>query len=474
MLVLTAGLLGIFTFGFFVADILLGRKAHILERIAVGFLLGSGIFTFVLFLANWKLNIPFGLKESLLILLSLNIIAFLLDIFFDRKGKVKKIFDYNFNFKEGFENSSSFEKIIIGLILFLFFSSLIHNLYWPVSDWDSLAVYDFRAKSFLLTGYMKDAINSGYFTAYPLYTSLSHTFLYLLGFKNPVFFYSFLYISLIVSLFFVMHRITHNRTFSLLFALLLSFNPFIYGHSLMSYTNLPYTVMIAVGFAYILFSFLNERLDFAAFTLGAVLVSLSSWVRSPEPFWLLAFPFIILFSLYSKKVFHFIFLSLVVYFPRFIWFEFLKEYKVVAGSYDSGALVGIKGMILNLLSLNHNKILSYFFENMVFPYSILLIVFSLSLLFLLYYLTIKKSNLDFKNIKNIKFVSRLLPSGLVLSMLALMLLGLYLFIFSFGDLAFEIVGSAERSTMPLVPITLFSIFINIHFIFNNNHYAKKI
>ena len=471
MLVLTAGLLGIFTFGFFVADIFLGRKAHILERIAVGFLLGSGIFTFVLFLANWKLNIPFGLKESLFILLSLNLIAFLINTFFTKKRKVKNTFDYNLNFKEGFENLNSLEKIIIGLILFLFLSSLVHNLYWPVSDWDSLAVYDFRAKSFLLTGYMTDAINGGYFTAYPLYTSLFHTFLYLLGFKNPVFFYSFLYVSLIVSLFFVMYGITHNRTFSLLFVLLLSSDPSIYGHSLMSYTNLPYTVMLAVGFAYILFSFFNKRLDFGAFVLGVILVALSSWVRSPEPFWLLAFPFIILFSVYSKKVFHLIFLSLIVYFPRFIWFEFLKEYKVVTGSYDSGSLVGVKGMILNLLSLDHSKILSYFFKNMISPYSILLIVFSLSLLFLLYYLTIKRSDLD---LKNIKFVSWLLPSGLALSMLALMLLGLYLFMFSFGDLAFEIVGSAERSTMPLLPITLFSIFTNIHFIFNNNQYDRKV
>jgi len=353
--------------------------------------------------------------------------------------------------------------------MFLFFSSLVHNLYWPVSDWDSLAVYDFRAKSFLLTGYMKDAINSGYFTAYPLYTSLSHTFLYLLGFKNPVFFYSFLYVSLIVSLFFAMHRITHNRIFSLLFALLLSFNPFIYGHSLMSYTNLPYTVMIAVGFAYILFSFLNERLDFGAFTLGAVLVSLSSWVRSPEPFWLLAFPFVILFSFYSKKLFHLIFISLVVYFPRFIWFEFLRDYKVVTGSYDSVYLTNFKNMVLGLYSLNHDKVISYFLKNMISPYNILLAVFVISLLFFFYCLGANRIYFDDR-----RFVSCLLPSGLALSMLALMLLGLYLFMFSFGDLAFEIVGSAERSTMPLIPITLFSIFINIHFIFNNNHYAKKI
>jgi len=103
----------------------LGRKAHILERIATGFLLGSGIFTFVLFFANWKLGIPFGLKESLLILFVLNLTSFLLNLFFAKKGKVKNIFDYNFNFKEGLDNLNSLEKIIIALILFLFFSSLL-------------------------------------------------------------------------------------------------------------------------------------------------------------------------------------------------------------------------------------------------------------------------------------------------------------------------------------------------------------
>jgi hypothetical protein len=88
------GFWGIFTFGFFLADSLLGRKSHILERISVGFLLGSGIFTFVLFLANWKLNIPFGKNESLTILLILNIFSFLLNILISRKGKSGKVFDY--------------------------------------------------------------------------------------------------------------------------------------------------------------------------------------------------------------------------------------------------------------------------------------------------------------------------------------------------------------------------------------------
>jgi len=318
---------------------------------------------------------------------------------------------------------------------------------------------------------MTDAINRGYFTAYPLYTSLFHVFLYLVHFKNPVFFYSVLYISLVVSLFFVMYKMSRRRVFSLIFAFLVSINPFLYGHSLMSYTNLPYTVMLAVGFAFILFSFFNRRLDFRDFFLGAILVSLSSWVRSTEPFWLLAFPFIILFSLYSKKIFHFIFLSLIVYSPKFVWFEFLKEYKVVSASYASRALVGVKNMALNIFSLNHNKILSYFFKNMIFPYSILLIVFFVSLLLLFYRLRKKGFGLNFKNAELIFW---LLPSFLVILFLALMLLGLYLFMFSFGDYAFEIVDSAKRSTKPLVPIILFSVFANIYFVFNDYKYGKKV
>jgi len=321
MLVLTVGLLGIFTFGFFVADILLGRKAHILERIAVGFLLGSGIFTFVLFLANWKLNIPFGLKESILILFSLNLASFLLNIFFAKKRKVKNIFNYNFNFKEGFENLNSLEKIIIGLVLFLFFSSLIRNLYWSVSDWDALALYDFRAKVFLTDkSLVHAALNNDYFVHYPLYTSLLHLFVYQTGIVNPSFIYSFLYLCLIVVFYFSLRRYV-SRFRSLIFTLILVFTPEFFGHSMMAYTNLPYSIFISLGVFY-LYRWIKEN-NFSILVLSALLTSLSSWVRIIDSFWMVSVFVVALFSLKKKRWGELIFFTLTVFSTYYIWRSFM-------------------------------------------------------------------------------------------------------------------------------------------------------
>lgn len=456
------GLLGIFSFGFFISDAILGKKSHILERISVGFLLGSGLFTFIIFLANWWLRIPFKTAHSLLILLLLNAFAFAVNVFVRKIRKEKELFDYNLNFKEGFENLSTIEKIIIGIILFLFLTSLIHNIFWPVSDWDALAVYDFRAKSFVATGFMTDAISRGYFTGYPLYTSLFHTFLYLIGFKNPVFFYAIIYINLVLVFHFIMLKISNNRSLSLVFAAFVSINSSIYTHSQMAYTNLSYSVFLAIGFAYLIYSFCEKKINLNLLYIGVLLVSLASWVRTSEPFWLLSIPFIILFLIYSKKILHTIALLLILYLPRFIWFKFLVEYKISESSYDTGALSLIKGMVLHFFSLNHIKILSYFYTNMLSPYNTLLIVFVISFSLLIYYVFVKKT---FRfTLKNNQSIFIFLPSLLVLLSVAIMLLGLYLFMFLFGDIAYEIIGSAERSTMPLIPFILFSIFTNIFFI----------
>jgi len=459
--VATLGFLGIFSFGFLISDAIFGKKTHILERVSVGFLLGSGIFTFILFLANWWLTIPFKTVYSLLILLFLNIIALVINILAKRMRKEKELFDYHFNFGEEFEKLNVIEKITVGLTLFLFLSSLIHNIYWPVTDWDALAVYDFRAKTFVITGFMQDAITRGYFTGYPLYTSIIHTFLYLLNFKNPVFIYTLIYISLILTLFFVIYKISGKRLFSLVFALFISINSALYGHSIMSYTNLPYTVFLAVGFAYLIYSF-HRKLSLTYFYAGILLISLSSWVRASEPFWLLGVSFVIIFLIYSKKAIHVLSSLAILYLPRFLWFKFLSNSKIIEGSYDTGALSATKGLISNFLNLDQPKIISYFYNNMLLPYNALLLAFLASLILLIYFVFVKKM-VKF-NLRDDQSIFIFLPSALVILSILIMLLGIYIFMFLFGDYAFQIAGSAERSSMPLIVFLLFSISINLFYI----------
>jgi len=465
------GLLGVFSFGFFISDAILGKRPHILERISVGFLLGSGLFTFIIFLANWWLKVPFKTVYSSLILILLNIVAFVINISVRKIRKEQKLFDYNLNFKESFENFSTIGKVIIGAILFLFTSSLIHNIFWPISDWDALAVYDFRSKTFVITGFITDAISRGYFTGYPLYTSLFHTFLYIIGFKNPIFIYTIIYINFILVFYFIMLKISNNQLISLAGAAFVSINSTIYAHSTIAYTNLSYAVFLAVGFAYIIYSYCENKINLSIFYIGVLFVSLASWIRTSEPFWLLSIPFILLFLVYSKKVIHFSISIFILYAPRFLWFRFLTKYGVINGSYDSGSLLTGKNMILHIFSLNHIKVLSYFYQNMISHYDTLLIAFLVSLVLLIYLVFVKKMiKFDFRN--NLS-VAMFLPSILVLLSLLIMLLGLYMFMFTYGDYALEIIDSAERSTMPIILFILFSIFTNLYYLVKITMHDKK-
>jgi hypothetical protein len=443
MLVLIAGLLGIFTFGFFVADILLGRKAHILERIAVGFLLGSGIFTFVLFLANWKLNIPFGLKESLLILLSLNLIAFLLDIFFTRKVKVKSLFDYNFNFKEGFENLNLLEKIIIGLILFLFFSSLIHNIYWPVLDWDALALYDFRAKVFLVDkSLVHAALNNDYFIHYPLYTSLLHLFVYQTGVANPLFIYSFLYLCFIVVFYFSLRKYV-SRFRSMIFALILAFTPEFFGHSMMAYTNLPYSIFISLGVFY-LYRWIREN-NFCLLILSAFLVGFSSWVRITEPFWIAPVLVFILFSIKKKKWKEFIVFPLIVYSTYYIWRSFMN---FIFSRLNINSLIPVSNYFSILTNFNLDRwleVLDYLYKSVFSTWGALFFAFLISIAFAFY--RRKKS-------ENRIFLF------FILVFFVFLIIGTYLF--SFTDSSWRAIpDSARRMSMFFIVLIVYYLGIAI-------------
>jgi len=437
MLFLTAGLLGIFTFGFFVADILLGRKAHILERIAVGFLLGSGIFTFLLFLANWKLNIPFGLKESLLILFSLNLISFVLNLFFAKKRKVKNIFNYNFNFKEGFENLNLLEKIIIGLVLFLFFSSLIHNLYWPVLDWDSLALYDFRAKVFLVDkSLVHAALNNDYFVHYPLYTSLMHLFFYQTGLNNPMFFYSFLYIFFLVVFYFSLRRYV-IRIRSLIFTLILAFTPEFFGHSMMAYTNLPYSIFISLGVFY-LYRWIKED-SFSILVLSAFLVGLSSWVRIIDSFWMVSVFVVALFSLKNKRWRGLIFFPLIVYSNYYIWISLMT---FIFSRLNINPLIPVSNYFSILTSFNLARWLEvfvYLYKSVFSTWGALFFTFVVSVIFVWH--RRNKSEVIFYFF-------------FVLFFLLFLLVGTYLF--SFVEPNWEsIPGSARRMSMFFLPLIIY-------------------
>ncbi len=144
-------------------------KMGLLEQMAIGYLFGIGLFTFILFLLN-LVRIPYAVVPASITLLTLISITAITVQLTQRpnwvellKSKIKSL--------PNLKNLTSAEKVPFILLLILILIALVISAYWPVKDWDSIVLYDFRAKTFVQTGYMDAGIKLGYFFGYPLLTS---------------------------------------------------------------------------------------------------------------------------------------------------------------------------------------------------------------------------------------------------------------------------------------------------------------
>ena len=197
------GLLLTVLFGFLVSYALSSRL-HPIERLGLAYLLGIGLLTFLMFL-SFLIGLKFTLINTLFVLTVATIILLLLT----RNIRSK----FRLEMKELFSllKFSFIEKIFVFILIILFIYSLINSLYWPVADWDALAIYDFRAKVFAMTGGMAEGIDRGYFFGYPLLVSLANAWVYLLGGDNPKLIYSLFYISFIFVFYGVIRRLCSRR-----------------------------------------------------------------------------------------------------------------------------------------------------------------------------------------------------------------------------------------------------------------------
>lgn len=275
-MLLIFGLFSIFIFGYLLSNLFLPR-IHVVERIGLSFLLGLGVFTFIIFCYS-----IFGVKISLQsVLLSLGTVIvslYLLLSLFKRKLSFK-VDMINF-----FKKTSSIEKAIILVILSVLTASFTIATYFPVYIWDALAIYDFRGRVIADTGlYMQIARNFYWFDGYPLFTSLSHTLVYLFGGENPQFLYSFIYSSFVFVFYGNIRRFVERKN-ALLTSLLLTSIPLFFNHSTFAYTNLPYSVFITLSTFY-LYIWFAKKGSYGHLIVSAILLGLSCWTRSTEPFW---------------------------------------------------------------------------------------------------------------------------------------------------------------------------------------------
>lgn len=303
-----------FFLGYLIVN-LIDLKFTIYEKLATGFLISTGLSTFLWFIFT-SFGFTFDLKMCLNILTVLIIVFLILNIIFKNINSLKFPI---FNFRV-----SNFQLIVTLLILIAVVSSLIANLYWPIRDWDALTLYDFRGKFFASENSISDVFKiHRYYLGYPLYTSLLHAFVYLLDVKgNPLFIYTLIYASFIVAFYFNLKRITSNKI-ALLFTFVIAFTFEIFDHSLLSYTNLPYSAFLLLGYLY----FINYVKDtkLSSLVLASLLIGLSGWIRSSDPFWIPALLLMIYESIKNKKFNHLVMFIVIILTIRLPWSYFVSE-----------------------------------------------------------------------------------------------------------------------------------------------------
>jgi hypothetical protein len=283
---------------------------------------------------------------------------------------------------EMFSGLNMYDKIIIFCIVALFIGSFAITFYFPVYIWDALALYDFRAKIIAQVGfYTQIANNFFWFGGYPLFTSLSHTVVYLFGGKNPQFIYSLMYVAF-VFIFYGRIREFISKRYSLLSSLILATTPVIFDHSTFAYTNLPYSIFLSLGTIYLYTWFVKQK-PVGFLLLGAIMTGLSTWTRSAEPFWIVNILLLGILAVYKFKKY---FVQTILY---VITFLAIREPWNIVNYYILGpqevskpslAVVETKSYLSTILGTTFNfgriiEVLVFIYKNVIVSWYPLLFLF---------------------------------------------------------------------------------------------------
>jgi hypothetical protein len=348
--------------------LLLIPRQNVATTLGISYPLGMGLFTFIMFLTNIA-GLRFSLLNELVLLI---LVAAPLTLF--KKREIKNFFD---KVVDTFKNLqlSSVEKVILGVLAFVIVSSFLNTFYWPVSLWDSIVLYDFRAHIFASSGYMNTAFIDNYYINYPLLTSLGHTVVYLTGGKYPQFLHSLFYLSLGVSIYGFLREFV-SRKLGLLSILVLLITQPIFYHSLVSYTNLAFTVYLSLGA--ICVYLWDKKKQTGYLILSALLISLSTWTRSVEPFWLAILLVVTLVSIYRKKIWNIAIFSLFFFPMQQLWqsFQSFLNSRLVSAVAESAAYSNIFSSLFDME--RWGRVVDYLYKNVAIPWGAIFAAFILA------------------------------------------------------------------------------------------------
>lgn len=430
----------------FLLSVLIVEKIHVLERVGLSFLLGFGIFTLLMFCYS-SVGVKITLQSTVWALVIG--ISFLLVIL---KLLKRKLFLGLFGVVKSFSTFSSLEKIITVMIAAFGVGSLIITVYFPVNAWDSIVLYDFRAKVITEQGFYTQIANKfSYFAGYPLFTSLSHTLIYIFGGSNPQFLYSLMYLSFIF-IFYSNLRVFVTRKIALIVSLLLATTPVVFDHSTFAYTNLPYTLFLAVGSIYLYVWFVKKKhIDYLI--LSAVLTGLSTWTRVAEPFWAVNIIILMILSIYKFKRYLMPTITYIIIFLMIKEPWNLISYYLIGNPGASGSVADASGMssyAARLLETTLNparmlEVTKFLYKNVILSWVPVIFLFLLVVMI---------------NLKNI--FKKTSTVFLIIFILHFLLLGYATYMFSFSFVGWDrIPDSARRMAMFFIPLMVFYIGIGL-------------
>jgi hypothetical protein len=250
-------------------------------NIATKFLLSIQTVTLLLF----GLNYWFGIRlDSSLAWFSLIIIIAGLFTGFKKFSKISSM------------NRS--EKLLIGILIFIVITNFITAFWYPVTDWDAVTLFDFRARVIQNTGWIKDTLSRASILEYPLFMTLSHWLVYSIGIPTPMPLYPLLFGSFLLSGYHLLRR-NMDRTPALLATLFLAASPKLFDQSLVAYSNMPYSIFLILGAAYLFYwSRYKHKTDLV---IGLLLSLFSLWVRS-FPFFVVNILAVLLVNSNTRKL----------------------------------------------------------------------------------------------------------------------------------------------------------------------------
>lgn len=409
-------------------------------RLALSYLIALPLLTLLMFGSN-LLGLPLT-KTNVLILLGITLLPLI--YLYPRLPHFHPPTTSSF---------SKLSKVLKVIIISLLTIVLINDSYRIVGEWDSLTLYDFRAQRIVETGSIAKAaeIQGSYFFSYPLFTSLFHAFMYLLGFGSPMLLYGLIFVSFI-SIFYSLLKSRVGESLALVGSLLLILAPHLFWHAQIAYTNLAYTSYLSLGALFLVNYHSNKNSLYAM--LGMFLTGVSVWVRSTEPFWL-GNLILFLFSTLSSFRLLDTLSGLLIFYPlQQLWKRYVAAAFHPLGSTFSQIQGSIQTVATAATSPNYYQLITesllFYASSVIRPYAPVLLLFFVSLLIL-----VTKRKFNF-----------LLPA-LILFDLTIALVGTYTFAIS-QPYWREIPGSLERMMMFISPLIIYLFISNLMLLKNKD------